>query len=91
MGIQQFALRIFFAAIATSLFLTASNAAPENPSALISELGAQVKLILADTTLSPIETPAALSRPPGPGIRVEGERSSIVSSTINHPNGSPKL
>ena len=38
-----------------TLFLNASNAAPENPSALISELGAQVRLVLADTTLSPIE------------------------------------
>jgi phospholipid transport system substrate-binding protein len=55
MRIRPLALRLFFAATAASLFLNPSNAAPENPSALINELGAQVKLALADTTLSPIE------------------------------------
>ena len=142
MRIRSIALRLFIPAVAWLLFLPKSNATPANPSALIAELDAQVKLVLGDAALSPIERQqhfrvlldqdfdfpriarfvlgrywqasnadfrlefagvfedyvirsmsASFTRYDGEidvtGSRVEGERSTIVSSAITHPNGGP--
>jgi phospholipid transport system substrate-binding protein len=143
MSIRWIVLRLFVAVVTSSWGFSESHATPADPSALVTELGAQVKLVLADNTLSPIERQqhfrvlldqdfdfptisrfvlgqywqgssdsfrqefagvfedyviqslsASLARYAGEsiditGTRVEGERSTIVSSTINHPNGGP--
>jgi ABC-type transporter MlaC component len=55
MRIRPIATRLFGVALASSLFLSEANAAPADPSALVTELGAQVKLLLGDGSLTPIE------------------------------------
>jgi phospholipid transport system substrate-binding protein len=134
----------FFVSAAVSLsFFPQSRATPADPSALVSELGAQVKLILADVTLTPAERqqhfrvlldrdfdfPTISRFVLGPywqgssdsfrqefagvfedyivqslsadfvryngesiditGTRVESARSTVVLSSITHPNGGP--
>jgi phospholipid transport system substrate-binding protein len=143
MHARPIALGFLAATAASLLFFPESNATPANPSALVTELSAQVKFILGDAALTPIERQqrfrvlldqdfdfptisrfvlgpywqrssdsfhqeftgvfedyiiqslsSDLARYDGAsiditGARVEGDRGSIVSSTITHPNGGP--
>jgi phospholipid transport system substrate-binding protein len=143
MRIPPIASRLFLAALASSVFVAEASAAPADASALVTELGAQVKQVLGDGTLTPVERQqhfrvlldqdfdfptisrfvlgrywqgssdafrqefagvfedyviqslsADLAGYSGEsiditGTRVEGEHSTIVSSTIDHPNGGP--
>jgi phospholipid transport system substrate-binding protein len=135
--------RLLICAIAVMAFCPAARSAAADPSSLVTQLGAQVREILSDTTLAPAERQQRLHdslhdafdfpmisrfvlggywqsssesfRQEFSGIfedyviqslsgrfgeysgetmnvtaaRAEGERSTVVSTTIVHPNGTP--
>lgn len=143
MRVRPVALCLFAASIMLSPAWARANTAPANPSALVVDLGAQVKSVLGDATLTPVERQqrfrvlldqdfdfpriarfvlgrywqgssdafrqefggvfeeyvvqslsAGFNRYDGEsiditGTRAEGAYSTIVSTTVNHPDGAP--
>lgn len=143
MGVRSFAFRLLVVAIALPALCPAAKAAAADPSALVTELGVQLRQVLGDNSLTPIQrqqrfrglldegfdfptisrfvlgrywqTANDSYRQEFSGVfedyviqslsgrfgeysgesmkvtatRLEGERSTIVSTAIIHPNGAP--
>ena len=143
MGIQSLALRLLIVAVALPALTSTVRATSVDPSALVTELGVQLRQVLGDNSLTPIQRQQRFRRLLDEGFdfptisrfvlgrywqtandayrqefsgvfedyviqslsgrfgeysgesmkvtatRTEGERSTIVSTAIIHPNGAP--